>query len=120
MRLAKWLACFSGVSFVVYGLMCFYSKSMADDFHRVGLDDLRVLTGVLEFVGGFGLLVGLRWRPALWMSSAGLALLMLIAFAIRMKMRDGLGVSLPSFSLMLVNAWIFVESVKGPAVERVG
>jgi hypothetical protein len=79
-----------------------------------------VLTGVLELVGGAGLLVGLRWRPAMWMSSAGLALLMLIAFGIRMKMRDGVGVSLPSFSLMLVNAWIFVMAVRGPGVERVG
>ncbi len=109
MRAAVW---FSGVAFLVYGVLCFFSASMASDFHRFGLDDLRVLTGVLEILGGAGLLIGLKWWPALWVSSGGLALLMLIAFAIRMRMGDGVGVSVPSFSLMLVNGYILVGAVR--------
>jgi len=74
------------------------------------MDSLRIPTGVLELLGGAGLLIGLRWRPALQLSSAGLALLMLVAFGTRMRMRDGVAVSLPSFLFLLVNLGIFVKS----------
>lgn len=57
-----------------------------------------------------GLLVGLKWPPALSISSAGLSLLMLIAFGVRLKMRDSIVQSLPSLVLMLVNAYILVKS----------
>ena len=120
MRLLRVAVWFSGVAFLVYGVLCFFSASMASDFHRFGLDDLRVLTGVLELLGGAGLLVGLRWWPALWVSSGGLALLMLIAFVIRMRMGDGVGVSVPSFSLMVVNLCILVGAVRGRAGEMRG
>jgi uncharacterized membrane protein YphA (DoxX/SURF4 family) len=112
MNPARFCAGFSGVTFLIYGVLCFYSVSMANDFHRFGLDNLRVLTGVLELLGGAGLLIGLKWPPALWISSAGLALLMLIAFGIRMRMRDGVGVSTPSFLLMFLNLYILIGSLK--------
>jgi uncharacterized membrane protein YphA (DoxX/SURF4 family) len=111
----------SGVSFLVYGLLCFGSVSMANDFHRFGLDNLRIMTGVMELLGGAGLLIGLRWEPALWSSSASLALLMLIAFGIRMRMQDGVRVSVPSFSFMLLNIYILVKSPKvSPFAGRTG
>jgi uncharacterized membrane protein len=83
---------------------------MVEDFQRFGLERLRMLTGFLEVLGGSGLLVGLKWRPALFLSSAGLSLLMLIAFGVRLKMRDSIVQSLPSLALMLVNAYILVKS----------
>ncbi len=110
MTAVKGLSCLSGAAFVIYGVLCFYSTSMANDFHRFGLDDLRVLTGILELLGGTGLLMGLKWPSALWISAAGLALLMLIAFCIRMRMHDGVVVSAPSFTLMLINIYIAIRS----------
>lgn len=83
---------------------------MENDFHRFGLDILRVPTGVLELLGGSGMLIGLKWQPAVWISSTGLAVLMLIAFGIRMRMRDGVAVSLPSLVLMLLNLYILIKS----------
>ncbi len=112
MRAVRVLAGLSGGTFLVYGVLCFFSASMASDFHRFGLDWLRIPTAVLELLGGLGLLVGLKWPPAQGMASAGLALLMLIAFAIRMHMRDGVAVSIPSFLLMLLNAYILFRSVR--------
>lgn len=109
---ARFCACLSGVTFLIYGVVCFYSVSMANDFHRFGLDYLRIPTGILELLGGAGLLIGLKWTPATWISSAGLALLMLIAFAIRMRMRDNIAVSLPSFTLILLNLYILYKTVK--------
>jgi hypothetical protein len=104
------LICAVGVTLLVYGGLCLSSLSMVEDFQRFGLERLRMLTGLLEVLGGSGLLVGLKWRPALFLSSAGLSLLMLIAFGVRLKMRDSIAQSLPSLALMLVNAYILVKS----------
>jgi uncharacterized membrane protein YphA (DoxX/SURF4 family) len=90
---------------------------MVADFQRFGLPNLRVLTGVLEMLGGVGLLVGLKWRPAALISSAGLTLLMLIAFGVRLKMRDSVIQSMPSLLLMLLNLFLFVQSVRASGVH---
>ena len=104
------LICAVGVTFLIYGGLCLSSLSMVEDFRRFGLERLRMLTGLLEVLGGSGLLVGLKRSPALSISSAGLSLLMLIAFGVRLKMRDSLVESLPSLALMLVSAYILVKS----------
>ena len=106
MTLLALLSIVSSLVFIVYGVFCAFTPSMIADFHRFGLDSLRILTGILEILGGTGLLVGLRWRPALWLSSAGLGLLMLIAFGVRLRMRDSVALSTPSFLLMLLNLYI--------------
>jgi hypothetical protein len=106
------LICTVGVTFLIYGGLCLSSLSMVEDFQRFGLERLRMLTGLLEVLGGSGLLVGLKWPPALSISSAGLSLLMLIAFGVRLKMRDSIVQSLPSLALMLVNAYILVKSLQ--------
>ncbi len=82
---------------------------MVDDFQRFGLERLRMLTGLLEVLGGAGLLVGLKWQPILVISAGGLALLMLIAFLVRLRMRDSLAASLPSLLFMLLNVLIVVR-----------
>ena len=56
--------------------------------------------------------MGLKWPPALTLSSAGLCLLMLIAFGVRLKMHDSVALSLPSLTLMLANAYILIKSVE--------
>jgi hypothetical protein len=114
MRLVRVLTVLSGVSFLIYGVLCLSTPSMVYDFHRFGLDKWKTPTGVLEVLGGTGLLVGLRWTPALRLASAGLTLLMLIAFAVRVHARDGVAVSLPSLLLMFVNLYIFIKSLGRP------
>lgn len=112
MTLLTLLTIASSLVFIVYGIFCAFTPSMAADFHRFGLENLRILTGILEILGGLGLLIGLRWRPALLISSAGLGLLMLIAFGVRLKMRDSVALSTPSFALMLLNFYIFAKSLR--------
>ncbi len=99
-----------GLLFLIYGGLCLGSSSMIYDFDRFGLQKLRRLTGCLEVAGGLGLLVGLRWRPVLRLSASGLALLMLIAFAIRLRFKDSIRDTLPSASLMLANVYILIMS----------
>ncbi|CAN5568757.1 hypothetical protein BH10ACI4_BH10ACI4_13420 [soil metagenome] len=114
MKLLTVLTGASSIVFLIYGAFCAGTPSMVADFQRFGLPHLRVLTGVLEVLGGIGLLVGLKWRPALWISSAGLSLLMLIAFGVRLKMRDSAFLSAPSFGLMLLNLYILVRFIRTP------
>jgi uncharacterized membrane protein YphA (DoxX/SURF4 family) len=102
----------SSFSFLIYGVLCLSSQSMKSEFERFGMDRLRSLTGVLEILGGLGLLVGLAWPPATWMSSGGLALLMLLGMGVRVRANDGALRTLPAVVLMLVNMYVFVASLK--------
>lgn len=84
---------------------------MKAEFQRFQLEHFRILTGLLELLGGAGLLIGFWWPPAQVMASAGLAVLMLLGVGVRIKVRDGWLETLPALLLMLVNAYIFVNVV---------
>jgi len=99
-----------GAAFLAYGLSCLRSESMKAEFRRFGLARLRVLTGVLEVLGGLGLLVGLVWPPAMWVSSGGLAVLMMLGVGVRTRANDSLLQTLPALVLMLVNSFILFAS----------
>lgn len=102
----------SSAVFLTYGGLCLSSLSMQSEFKRFGLERLRTLTGLLEVLGGVGLLVGLNWPLALRLSSGGLSLLMVAGLAVRIRIGDGLLLSLPAFALMILNAYILLKSLK--------
>lgn len=104
------LILFSGVSFIVYGIMFFISVEMKEEFKRFGLENFAKLTGVLELLGGVGMLVGLKISTVLLISSGGLALLMLLGFGVRIKMKDGFWLSFPSLFFMLINSYLFIDA----------
>lgn len=106
------LALASSAAFLGYGSYCLSSPAMEREFLRYGLPRLRVLTGSLEILGGVGLIVGSWWIPALWMSSAGLSLLMLCGLYTRHSIGDPVRAWLPALVLFLVNAYLFVDSVR--------
>ena len=85
---------------------------MKAEFKRFGLEKFGGLTGCLEIVGGIGLIIGF-WVPVLLtLASLGLFLLMVLGFGVRLKMRDSLVLTLPSFflyvaqSLHILVCWI--------------
>jgi uncharacterized membrane protein YphA (DoxX/SURF4 family) len=102
----------SSVSFLYYGITAITTKTMQAEFERYGLDKFRVLTGYLQLMGGIGLLTGLLIPLILSISSAGLALLMLFGFAVRIKIRDRFLLTMPSFLFMLLNLYILLASVE--------
>ena len=104
----------SSLAFLGYGVHCLRSESMHREFARYGLPHLRVLTGVLEILAGVGLLVGLYWPLALQISSGGLALLMGFALLARIRARDAVQLWLPAFALLLVNAYLLLDSMSSP------
>lgn len=101
----------SSFSFILYGIAYFTSIKMKSEFKRFGLEKLGALVAVLELLGAFGLLVGMRLHPLLLVSAGGLAILMLLGVAVRIKMRDSLLISLPATFYMLLNAYIFFLSL---------
>lgn len=94
------------ISFLYYGITFFTNSGMEEEFVRYNLDKFRKLIGCLQLSGGTGLLVGLLSPPVLITASGGLALLMLIGFGVRVKMKDGFLQSLPSFIFMILNCYI--------------
>ena len=84
---------------------------MKSEFKRFKLEKLGLLTIILEFVGAAGLLIGLLYTPLLLISSGGLALLMFLGTIVRIRLKDGLWVSLPALFYMVLNAYIFFEAL---------
>ncbi len=101
----------SGISFVIYGYLLLFSVKMRIEFKRFGLEKFQKLTGILQLLGGLGLLVGLITKLILLISSGGLALLVLIGFGVRLKIKDGFWLTMPSLFFALLNLYIFVITI---------
>jgi len=106
------LALVSSLCFLVYAIQCLATARMKAEFERYGVPRLRRLTGVLQVLAGIGLLVGLRWRPAMTVSSGGLMLMMMAAVAVRIRIKDSVLQSLPACVLMAVNGFLFLQSLR--------
>lgn len=85
---------------------------MKNEFKRFKLEKLGLLTIILEFLGATGLLIGLKFNLILMISSLGLSLLMLFGLIVRIKLKDSIWVSLPAGLFMILNLYIFLESIK--------
>ena len=104
------ISIFSSLAFIFYGINCLKSEKMKIEFERFGLSmQQRQLTGVLQLLGGFGLLFGLYFSDILaFLATAGLSLLMFLGFGVRLKIKDGLIASSPSLLLALLNLYLAV------------
>ena len=102
---------FSGISFLAYGILLFTSERMKQDFIRFGLSRFTNLIGILEILGGVGLIIGLKVHGIILLASGGLTVLMLLGFGVRLKMRDGFLLSFPSLFFLIINLYIFHEAI---------
>ena len=105
------LVVFSGVSFVIYGILLFNSSRMKADFERFELKKYTNLVGALEILGGLGLIVGIVFEILLTISSFGLATLMLLGVFTRLKVRDNFELIIPALFFLVLNSYIFYESI---------
>jgi hypothetical protein len=96
----------SSTLFLFYGIACLSFEGIKRDFERFGLSRFRTLTGTLEVLGALGLIVGQFWPPLVPLSAGGLALLMFLGVAVRIRVRDSLAQTLPALVLMCVNLFI--------------
>lgn len=111
MNLLNVLVLVSSLSFLAYGIAYFTSSKMKSEFIRFCLSKFGALTAILEILGALGLLIGLKFNYFLVLSSGGLGLLMLLGIAARLRVKDGLLAILPALFFMILNGYIFFESL---------
>lgn len=93
--------------FLFYGFQSLNSRMMIEEFKRFGLSNSqRKLTGILQLLGATGLLLGLAAPFFGVLSAGGFAVMMLVAFAVRLKIKDSIIQSLPSLIFMMMNGWL--------------
>jgi len=97
---------FSAISFFAYGTGCFTSRYLQKEFLRFGLSSLRKLIGFLQICGAFGLIEGFRFTIIGQLAAGGLALMMLLAILIRIKIRDGFIRTIPAILYFLANGYL--------------
>lgn len=100
----------SAVLFLGYGAVVLLTGGMREEFERFGLARFRLATGVLEVLGGAGLLVGLVRDELLVVASAGLALLMLLGVLTRIRVKDPMVEVVPAAALMVANGFILAAA----------
>jgi uncharacterized membrane protein YkgB len=102
------LILFSALSFLGYGLGCFYSDYFKGEFRRYQLSAQCQLVGALQCAAALGLLAGFE-IPWLGQAAAGgLALMMLVALGVRIKIRDSVGQMLPALGYLALNAYLCI------------
>ena len=97
------------ISFFIYGGRCLFAEAMVAEFERRGVPRLRHLTGFLELLGATGLLIG-QWLPGVGvLSAAGLSLLMVCGFMVRLRVRDSLLQTLPAVIYLIVSVIVMMQ-----------
>ena len=106
------LSILSGISFVFFGLACFFSNIFINEFYRYGLSEYREIVGLFQLLGGTGCIVGIFNKRIIILSSFGLSLMMLLGVAVRIKINDSFIQTLPALIYFLVNAIICNNAIK--------
>ena len=102
---------FSSLSFFGYVIAYFTATKMKEEFKRFNLERIGFYIIILEFLGAFGLIIGLKFNLILIVSSLGLTLLMLAGVTVRIKLKDSLWVSFPAIFYLILNCLIFFASI---------
>ena len=102
------LILFSALSFLGYGLGCFFSAYLRQEFGRYQLAEQCRLVGILQCAAALGLIAGFRLPWIGQAAAAGLALMMLVALGVRMRIRDRLVQMLPALGYLALNAYLCV------------
>jgi uncharacterized membrane protein YphA (DoxX/SURF4 family) len=96
----------SAISFLGYGLACFRSPYIKGEFERYRLPAQRTLVGALQLAAAIGLVAGLA-QPWLGRAAAGgLALMMLVAVGVRIKIKDTLPQTTPALLYLALNIYL--------------
>ncbi|MDG1291562.1 MAG: hypothetical protein P8N91_04165 [Flavobacteriaceae bacterium] len=105
------LSFFSGVSFIFFGLACFYNSLFVNEFYRYGLSEYRTIIGFFQLLGGIGSIIGVFDKRILIISSLGLSVMMLLGVGVRIKINDTFIQTLPALTYLIVNAIICIDVV---------
>ena len=110
MSLLTLMTFISALSFLFFGTACLTSTKMKSEFTRYGLSKSRVLVGVLQLLGAFGLFLGFFYSPVVQaLAALGLCILMILGFIVRLKIKDSFIQSAPSLLYAVLNAMLFAQ-----------
>jgi hypothetical protein len=85
---------------------------MIEEFKRFGMTpSQRKLTGILQILGAAGLIAGFYFPSIGLLSAAGFTVMMLVAFIVRLKIKDSIAQSAPSLIFMAINLWLMVSFI---------
>jgi uncharacterized membrane protein YphA (DoxX/SURF4 family) len=101
------------VSFGWYGVACLVSVRMVMEFQRLRLPHWRRLTGVLQILASAGLFAGFFFWPLRLLCSAGLAIMMLVAIIVRIRVNDSLLAATPALCFFLLNLFLALQPSPG-------
>jgi len=79
---------------------------MKQEFERYRLGSQRPLVGGLQWSAAVGLMVGLSQPWIGRLAAGGLALMMLVAVGVRIRIGDSLLLTLPALGYLLLNAYL--------------
>ena len=106
------LTILNSTSFLIYGLLCIFTKHMDKEFKEFGLSRYRVLTGIFEICGATGSLIGYFWSPPLYIfSTLGLTVLMLLGVYARVRAKQPLQKSIQALIFLFLNAFLFYNKL---------
>ncbi|MDA0378574.1 MAG: DoxX family protein [Bacteroidetes bacterium] len=100
------LSTLTGLFFLYYGLACLFSASMKAEFERFGVAHFRIVIGILELMGGVGLLVGLLVPLLGALAATGICLLMASVVVQRIQQGDSLAEMAPAGTFTVVALWL--------------
>ena len=101
------LVIFSGLSFLIFGYLCFFSSYFKNEFIRYGIPNFRKITGFFQSLGGLSLIIGVFIDQLAIIASLGLTILMILGVNVRLKIKDGLLKTMPAIFYAFLNALIF-------------
>lgn len=104
------LVLFSATSFLGYGAACFLSERLKEEFVRYHFGSQRALVGALQLAAAVGLVAGLS-QPWIGRAAAGgLALMMLVAVGVRIRIKDTLVQTTPALLYLALNAYLCLRA----------
>tara|TARA_B100000941_G_C28490774_1_gene547816 strand:- start:1405 stop:1749 length:345 start_codon:yes stop_codon:yes gene_type:complete len=101
---------FSALSFIIYGYSSFNSKRMISEYSRWGFSDKRKIIGFFQFLGGIGLIIGIKFQFLLPIISLSFITMMVFAIIVRIKINDSIIEILPAITYLFLNIIIFYKS----------
>ena len=107
MKIEVVLVLISAFSFFYYGLNSLFSKRMIDEYKRWGFSKYRKIIGLLQFLASLALFAGFYFRVLISIVSFLLFLMMVVAVFTRIKVKDSIIATLPSFLYAIINLFIF-------------
>jgi len=113
MTLVDYIIVFLAGSFFFYGFSCLFSGHMIREFERYGLPQFRLLIGTLEITGAAGLVSGYYLPKIQILAASGLALLMLLGFLLRIKIKDSILQTLPAFLFLCLSLFVMLRLLTG-------